>query len=74
MLSDKIDRTFIRKGKIKEQGNDFLFWDKNSYEDRLTVIEQIGTEYNTWKYGSEKGIQRVFKIIKLKKQVQSYKF
>jgi hypothetical protein len=22
----KMDKTFVRKGKIKNQGNDFLFW------------------------------------------------
>jgi len=59
-----IDKTFVRKGKIKEQGNDFLFWQSQPYEIRLATIEQIRNEYNTWKYGSEQGFQRVYRIVK----------
>ena len=66
MMLDKIDKSFVRKGKIKEQGNDFLFWQSQSYEDRLSVVEQIRSEYNSWKYGIEQGIQRVYRIIKRK--------
>lgn len=45
----KLDRTFIRKGKIKEQGNDFLFWQSQSYLKRLETVEQIRQEFNIWK-------------------------
>jgi hypothetical protein len=64
--SDKMDKTFVHNGKIKDQGNDFLYWQSQPYETRLAVIEQIRTEYNTWKYGAEQGFQRVYKIIKRK--------
>ena len=57
---NKIDKTFIRKGKIKEQGNDFLYWTSQPYKVRLETIEQIRKEYNTWKYGSEQGFQRIY--------------
>jgi hypothetical protein len=63
---EKMDKTFVRKGKIKEQGNDFLFWQSQPYEIRLATIEQIRNEYNTWKYGVEQGFQRVYRIIKRK--------
>ncbi len=63
---DQLDKTFIRKGNIKEQGNDFQFWQSRPYEIRLATIEQIRNEYNSWKYGIEQGFQRVFKIIKRK--------
>lgn len=33
--SSKIDKTFVRKGKIKEQGNDFLFWQTQSYIQKI---------------------------------------
>jgi hypothetical protein len=62
----KMDKTFVRKGKIKNQGNDFLFWQSQTYEKRLETIEIIRQEYNTWKYGNEQGFQRVYKIIKRK--------
>ena len=58
-----MDKTVINKGKLKEQGNDFLFWQSQSYESRLSAIEEIRNEYNRWKYGSEQGLQRVYRII-----------
>ncbi len=33
-----MDKTVIRKGKIKEQGNDFLFWQSQPFETRLAVL------------------------------------
>jgi hypothetical protein len=63
---NKVDKTYVRKGKLKEQGNDFLFWQQQPYEVRLFVIEQIRQEYNTWKYGNEQRFQRVYRIIKQK--------
>jgi hypothetical protein len=64
MEQDIVDRNFIRKGKIKQQGNDFAFWQSMPFLFRLTTIEQIRQEYNTWKYGTEQGFQRVYRIIK----------
>lgn len=61
-----IDKTFVRKGKLKEQGNDFEFWQTQSYETRLATVEQIREEYNAWKYGSKQGFQRVYRVIKRK--------
>lgn len=60
---EKMDKSFVRKGKLKEQGNDFLFWQSQTYEIRLATIEQIRKEYNLWKYGSEQGFQRVYRIV-----------
>lgn len=62
--SSKIDKTFVRKGKIKEQGNDFSFWQTQSYIKRLETIEQIRQEFNIWKYGNEQRFQRVYTLIK----------
>lgn len=62
----KLDKTFVRKGKISEQGNDFAFWMTQPYLVRLEAIEQIRHEYNTWKYGSEQGFQRVYRVVKRK--------
>ena len=61
---EKMDKSFIRKGKIKQQGNDFLFWQSQPYELRLETIEQLRQEYNTWKYDNEQGFQRVYRIVK----------
>ena len=64
--SAKLDKTFVRKGKLKEQGNDFLYWQTQPFAKRLATIEQIRMEYNTWKYGTEQGFQRVYSIVKRK--------
>jgi hypothetical protein len=66
---ESIDKTYVRKGKLKEQGNDFLFWQTQPYEVRLETLEQIRQEYNIWKYGSEQGFQRVYRIVKRNKSV-----
>ena len=66
IFNSHIDKTFVRKGKIKEQGNDFLFWQSQPYIVRLETIEQIRLEFNTWKYGTEQGFQRVYSIVKCK--------
>jgi hypothetical protein len=62
----QMDKTIVRKGKLKEQGNDFLYWQSQPYLVRLSTLEQIRNEYNTWKYGTEQGFQRVYRIIKRK--------
>jgi len=61
--SSLIDKSIVRKGKIKEQGNDFLFWQSKSYIQRLATLEQIRNEYNNWKYGTEQGFQRIYRIV-----------
>jgi hypothetical protein len=61
-----INKTIVRKGNIKEQGNDFIFWQSVPYEKRLEIIEQIRQEYNIWKYGAEQGFQRIYRIVKRK--------
>jgi hypothetical protein len=66
MQKPVMDKTFVRIGKLKEQGNDFLFWQTQPYERRLATVEQIRQEYNLWKYGSEQRFQRVYKILKRK--------
>ena len=60
--SGKIDKTFIRKGKITEQGNDFEYWQSRSVFERIMTLEQIRHEYNLWKYGAEQRLQRVYTI------------
>ena len=61
---ESINKSIVRKGKIKQQGNDFLFWQSQPYETRLATIEQIRNEYNSWKYADRQGFQRVYRIVK----------
>lgn len=54
----------IKKYKLNEQPNDFIFWQSKTYEDRLDALEQIRKEYNLWRYNAEQRFQRVYRIIK----------
>ena len=63
---NSIDKTVVHKRKIKDQGNDFLYWQSIPYDIRLATIELIRQEYNLWKYGTEQRLQRVYIIIKRK--------
>jgi len=60
----KVDRTAIKKVKIREANSDFDFWQNQSYYFRLQTLEYIIQEYNKWKYGSQQRFQRVFTIVK----------
>jgi hypothetical protein len=59
-----MDKTVIRKGKIKDQGNDFLFWQTQPYVVRLKALEEIRKEFILWHYDTEQGFQRVYRIVK----------
>lgn len=62
----RMDKTFVRKGLLKDQGSDLEYWLSQPPEARLAALEQIRQEYNTWKYGSEQGFQRVYRVVKRK--------
>jgi len=61
-----MDKTKIRKVKIKDQSNDFFFWQSQSYEKRLETIEELRNVYILWENGAQQGFQRVYRIIKRK--------
>lgn len=65
-IDDPLNKTAVRKGKIKEQGNDWCYWQSQSYLHRILAVEQIRQEYNSWKYGTEQGFQRIYRIVKSK--------
>ena len=54
----------IKKYKLNEQPNDFVFWQSKSYEERLDALEEIRKEYNSWRYNAKQRLQRVYRIIK----------
>ena len=58
-----IDRV-VKKYKIDQQPNDFVFWQSKTYEERLDALEQIRKEYNLWRYNAEQRFQRVYRIVK----------
>lgn len=59
----KIEKVYT-KVNVKEQKSDFAYWQTQSYQARLTTLEQIRQEYHAWKYGTEPRLQRVYTIVK----------
>ncbi len=52
-----------RKIKLKEQKNDFAYWQTQSYQKRLETLENIRQEYHQWKYlNVQSRLQRVYTI------------
>ncbi|CAD5978652.1 Similarity (Modular protein) [Planktothrix tepida] len=50
----------------KQQKNDFTYWQKQPYLERLAALEQIRQDYHQWKYHAEPRLQRIYRIIKQK--------
>ena len=48
---------------LKSQESDFKFWQTQSYEKRLEMLEQLRKQYTIWKYGTEQGFQRVYRVV-----------
>jgi hypothetical protein len=61
----------VQKTNLSDQGNDFAYWQTQSYEKRLEALEEIRNEYKQWNQSSrgssenvQSGFQIVFRIIK----------
>lgn len=46
--------------------NDYIYWRKQPFIKRLEALEEIRKEYNSWKYDTQQGFQRVYTIVKRK--------
>ena len=57
----RIARTY-RKFRLAEQRSDFLYWQAQSYQERMDALEQIRQDYHRWRYGAEPRLQRVYAI------------
>lgn len=55
---------YVCKYKLGEQPKDYIYWQDKSYQERLTALEDIRREYNSWRYDAEQRLQRVYRIIK----------
>ena len=53
----------VTKVNIKQQTNDFAYWQTQSYQARLAALEEIRQEYHRWRYGAEPRLQRVYRIV-----------
>ena len=60
----RLDKTRVAKYKKGEEPNDVLYWLSRPAIDRILTLERIRQEYNLWKYGTESGFQRVYRVVK----------
>ncbi len=54
----------VNKINIKQNKNDFNYWQKQPYQKRLETLETIRQEYHQYKYNAQPRFQRVYTIIK----------
>jgi hypothetical protein len=60
----RVDRNIVRKVKRNEANSDFEYWQSQPFEKRLEALETIRQEYDRWKYDTEPGFHRVYRIVK----------
>lgn len=65
MEISSFDKTAMKIVKMGEESSDFEYWQSIPYEKRLEALEEIRSEYIRWKYDSQQGLQRVYRVIKL---------
>lgn len=58
----EFDKTKISIVKLTEQKSDFAFWQTQSYESRLMMLEKLRQTYNLGKYGTGQEFERVYRI------------
>ena len=54
----------VRIVAMKDQGNDFQYWQSRSYQERLSALEELRQEYYGYADESQPRLQRVYTIIK----------
>ena len=54
----------VVKLKLHDKQSDLSYWQSQSYQERLSQLEQIRQEYHQWKYNAEPRLQRVYKVVK----------
>jgi hypothetical protein len=54
----------INKISLKQQTNDFQYWQQQTPQKCLEALEQIRQEYHQYKYNAQPRFQRVYTIIK----------
>jgi hypothetical protein len=63
-----VDKSRVAIYKKGQEPSDVEFWLSRSPHERIKALEMICQEYNQWKYGTEQRFQRVYRIVKRKKQ------
>lgn len=61
-----MNKTIIKKIKLKDKKSDFQYWQSQPFEARLETLEKIREEYIGWKYDNQPRFQRFYSITKQK--------
>jgi hypothetical protein len=57
-----MEKTY-QKISLKQQSNDFNYWQTQTYQQRLQALEEIRQEYHQWKYKNvESRLQRIYTV------------
>ncbi len=64
---DTVDRSQIAVYKKGQEPSDVLFWLSRPAIERIRTLELIREEYNQWKYGTQQGFQRIYRVVKRKR-------
>jgi hypothetical protein len=57
----------VTKVKLNDKKTDAAYWRNQPYAAWLAALEELRQEYHRWRYGGESRMQKVVKIVKLKK-------
>ena len=63
MTNKKMEKV-ITKTNIKQQTNDFQYWQQQTPQKRLETLEQIRQEDHQYKYNAQPRLQKIYTIIK----------
>ena len=63
MSTTNIQKVYTKVG-LREQKNDFAYWQTQPYQVRIATLEQIRREFHQWRYGAEPRLERVYSIAK----------
>jgi hypothetical protein len=58
-----LDKKSVQKFELGQEPKDVIFWRSQPYALRLAALEDIRQAYILWKYGTEQGFQRVYRVV-----------
>ncbi len=61
-----VNKSIIKKIKLSEEKSDYKYWLTQSIETRLSTLEMLREEFNSWKFDDQQRFQRVYRTIKQK--------
>ena len=61
-----MEKIISKKLKLHQKNSNFKYWQKQPYQFRIDVLEEIREEYNKWRFNAQQGFQRFYKIVKRK--------